>query len=104
MPTFSVRCLFLWAPRSDQAAKNLYEERITLWNTSDIEQAIKLAEVEARGYASEGDRYLGVAQAYALYDDITAEGTEVFSLLRESDLEPDAYVSAFFKTGKERTR
>jgi len=29
-------------------------------------------------------------------------GAEVFSLLRESDLEPDAYLDAFFDTGTER--
>ena len=69
-----------------------------------IDQAIRLAENEARRYAAENDKYLGLAQAYELYDDIATEGTEAFSLLRESDLEPDDYLSAFFDTGNERTR
>ncbi len=107
MPSFSVRCFFLWARRPDQTAKYLYEERITLWQATDVDEALKLAEDEAGMYAAEDDKYLEFAQAYALYEDVGTEetqGTEIFSLLRESDLEPDDYLSAFFDTGKERTR
>jgi len=104
MPSFSVRCVFLCERRQDQTARHLYEERITLWKAADIDQAMALAEDEARLYAAKDDRYLGLAQAYALYDDIATDGTEVFSLLRDSDLEPDDYLSAFFDTGKERTQ
>ena len=31
-------------------------------------------------------------------------GTEVFSLLRDNDLDSDEYVTAFFDTGRERQR
>lgn len=30
------------------------------------------------------------------------DGAEVFSLMRDSDLEPDDYLDAFFSTGNER--
>jgi len=104
MPSFSVRCLFLWANRASDRPAKLYEERITLWQAANIDEAIQLAESEAADYASDGDKYLGLAQAYALYDEVQSQGVEVFSLLRESDLGPDAYLRLFFNTGTERTQ
>ncbi len=104
MDSYSVRCIFRWAPRPDQKAKHLYEERITLWQASSIDQAIELAEEEAAAYASDGDEFLCYSQAYALDESIPASGVEIFSLLRESDLEPEQYLDAFFDTGAERQR
>jgi len=101
MPSFSVRCVFRWKPRADQRRKHLYEERITLWVANDIDEAIALAEKEAREYAADGDDYLGFCQAYALVESVEKSGVEVFSLLRQSDLEPKEYVDAFFATGEE---
>lgn len=105
MPNFSVRCVFRWTSQPDQKRQHLYEERITLWQANDIDEAVALAEEEARSYASEsGDEYLKYCQAYALVDEIAAAGVEVFSLLRDSDLEPAQYLDAFFDTGAERER
>ncbi len=104
MESYSVRCLFRWQPRPDQHAKYLYEERITLWRAESIDQAIELAEQEARAYANCGDEFLGYSQAYALVEPTTADGLEVFSLLRESNLEPEKYIDTFFDTGTERQR
>ena len=105
MPSFSVRSVFLWKPREDQLRRNLYEERITLWRASDIDEAILAAEGEAETYASDADvKYLEFCQAYALVEEVGVNGTEVFSLLRESDLEPTQYLDAFFATGGEHER
>jgi hypothetical protein len=105
MASFSVRCVFRWKPRRDQVRKHLYEERITLWKASDIDEAIALAEGEARTYASDaGEEYLEFCQAYALVEEPGAHGIEVFSLLRDSDLEPAQYLDAFFATGGEHER
>lgn len=61
-----------------------------------------MAEREAARYGSGGAlRYLGLAQAYRLPDDVTEPGAEVFSLIRDSDLEPDEYLSTFFAAGGE---
>jgi hypothetical protein len=84
--------------------RNLYEERITLWTTSSIETAIQLAEAEAAEYASEGEKFLGLCQAYTLPEQPSSSGIEVFSLLRESDLEPREYLKSFFNTGNEKTQ
>jgi hypothetical protein len=95
---YSVRCIF----RSGADDGSLYEERVTLWHADDLDGAIALAEREAADYAEEHDvELLGLAQAYWLPDP-PGNGAEVFSLLRESDLDPDAYLDQFFDTGRER--
>lgn len=105
---YAVRCVFrsAWAETSEGLPpdEHLYEERITLWQASSMEEAIALAEGEAGEYADEEDDYLDLAQAYKLFDDPVAQGAEVFSLMRSSRLEPDEYLDAFFDTGEERAQ
>jgi hypothetical protein len=94
---FSVRCVFQW----DDEPPVTYEERITLWRAGNFEEAIALAEAEAADYAQMLNfRYLGLAQAYQLSDEV-GHGAEVFSLIRDNDLSPEDYLSRFFDTGSE---
>jgi hypothetical protein len=98
---YGVRCIIRW-----QTVEPSYEESITVWHAASFEDAIAKAEPAAREYAELCDgEYLELAQAYFIGDDeqIT-EGTEVFSLIRNSDLEPDDYLTTFFDTGDERQR
>jgi hypothetical protein len=91
---FAVRCIF----RHD----GVYEERVTLWRTDSFGSAIALAETEAAEYGEAlGHSYCGLAQSYALADETPGHGCEVFSLIRESELEPNEYLSRFFDTGAE---
>jgi hypothetical protein len=102
---FGVRCLF------GHKDGGLYEERVTIWPARSMESAIELAEREAEEYAAPLSRdYLGLAQAYGPVTGANVEdaalpsasaGTEVFSLMRASDLEPDEYIKRFFATGTE---
>ena len=57
------------------------------------------SESEARQYTDVlGDvEYMGLAQAYRL-EDVPRSGSEVFSLMRDSSLDADDYLSAFFDT------
>lgn len=48
--------------------------------------------------------YLGLAQAFRLFDAQVGHGMEIFSPARDSPLEPSAYLDAFFDTGTERQR
>jgi hypothetical protein len=97
---FTVRCIF--QVKSDPVFS--YEERLTLWRAETIDDAIRLAEAEASDYETEnGTEYLGMAQAFQLFDH-PEHGAEVFSLIRESDLEPEAYLDSFFDTGRESQR
>ena len=100
----SVRCVF----RLHFGEEQVYEERVTLWQESDVDRAIELAEAEAVEYAGmlstgPGDvaEYLGLAQAYIL-DELPGRGAEVFSLIRTSSLAPRQYLDTFFDTGTER--
>ena len=96
-PWFSVRCVL--------KSEDSYEERITLWTADDFDAAIALAEAEAREHAKiVGMEYLGLAQAFHLFESDLRSGIEVFSLIRQSDLDPAAYLSAFFDTGTEFQR
>ncbi len=102
---YAVRCVFrsAWTveEHADTPEDQLYEERITLWQATSLEEAIALAEAEALDYAGDEDEYLEIAQAYQLFDG-PSQGAEVFSLMRSSPLDPDAYLDAFFDTGDER--
>jgi hypothetical protein len=81
-----------------------YEERITLWRAGSVEEALEKAGAESREYAEfAGARYLpDFGQAYHLADTPPRDGTEVFSLIRDSALPPKPYVDRFFSTGQER--
>lgn len=96
---FAVRCIFRWP---DQQT---YEERLTLWAAGSLDQAIEKAETEAQTYAvALHAEYLEIAQAYWIGPDRPGAGDELFSLMRDSELEPDEYLDAFFDTGRERQR
>lgn len=83
--------------------KHLYEERITVWIATDIDESIEAAEEEALRYAENiCATYLELAQAFYCFTVLKDSGIEVYSLLRESDLEPSEYLDAFFDTGHER--
>lgn len=95
---YAVRCVFQDGP--DVPIR--YEERITLWRATSFAEAIALAKDEAADYVEGmGWTYCGLAQAYHLSDE-PGHGAEVYSLMRDSDLAPEAYLSAFFDTGRER--
>jgi hypothetical protein len=101
---YAVRCVFAVGYPPEAAGKT-YEERITLWQARSFDEAIERAETEANEYAAAiGDspsRYIGLAQAYQLFD-APADGAEVFSLMRQSELQPDDYLTRFFDTTSER--
>lgn len=107
MPTqneqwFAVRCVFEWP--SEARGSRTYEERLTLWRTRSLDDAISRAESEAAQYAQDADPALvalDFAQAYALAEE-PFEGREVFSLLRDSDLDGPTYLDRHFDTGRER--
>ena len=100
-PWYSVRCVFAFDGTS--AGRNNFEERVTLWRAESFDEAIAMAENDAVDYAENvGGRYLGLAQAYHLAEDSLTSGVEVFSLMRESDLDPEDYLSRFFDIGAER--
>jgi hypothetical protein len=100
---FAVRCVFGQVGADDaQAGRDwTYEERITLWEASGPEEASSYAEDEARRHADFVDAvYLGSARVYAL-NGPPGSGSEIYALLRGSELGPDDYVRRFVDTGRE---
>lgn len=99
-PWYAVRCVFAFV--GDDGP--YYDERVTIWRASSFDAAIVLAEADAEEHAEILDAtYLGGPQAFHLFveDRPIEPGDEVFSLIRRSDLGPDAYLSHFFDTGRE---
>jgi hypothetical protein len=104
MPTYTVRTVIRLVPLREITKKYLYEERITAWNTDSSETAIDLVEKELNEEdAIDGHEALDLFQSFRLFDEINLipNGTEVFSLLRKSDIEPDSCINSFFDTGLE---
>jgi hypothetical protein len=59
---FGIRCLFEVDPeaRSDGEPR-VFEERLTLWQASSVDEAVDLAEADALDYANTLDaQYLGM--------------------------------------------
>ena len=82
---------------------SVYEERVTIWKAASLDDALELAEAEGQQYCDTHEaRWCGLAQAYRIGDAALTAGSEVFSLMRTSDLDHNSYVSAFFDTGAER--
>ncbi len=104
-PWYSVRCVFKHQRRVDMEKRNLYEERITIWNTDSFDKAIELAEEEAKSYAKDTDSvFVGLSQGYHLYETEIINGSEIFSLMREHNYSPKTYLDRYFDTGQERTQ
>lgn len=78
-----------------------YEERVTIWQAQSHEDAIARAEAEAADYAWEGTEPLALYQSFEL-EGAPKDGSEVFSLIRRSELPADRYLESFFSTGSEQ--
>lgn len=102
MRWFSVRTVIA------RPIEGVYEERITLWWRADADAAADAALSESAEFAADvAGEDCGLAQVYELYGDSVgglrspADGCEIFSLVRQSDLPPGDYLDAFFDTGRE---
>ena len=83
----------------------IYEERIIVLLATSSDEAIKVAEEEANNYAKDfGMLYLGYVNVFQLLEETIKNKSEVYSLLRESNLDSTQYLNSFFDTGGEKTR
>jgi hypothetical protein len=103
MNWFSVRSVYRFEGWAE--GRDVYEERVVLLKAEDFDAAIAKAEIEADCYVTDlqDGEVVPIFQCYAMFDE-PGDGAEIFSLMRVSDLEPDAYVDHFFETGEERQR
>ena len=105
-PWYSVKCIFEHSNRNVIEGMTVYEERIIVLLANDLDDAIARGEIEAREYASSLDnvRYVEFACAYHLYRRELIDQTEVYSIMRESDLDHDAFINHYYDDGSERTQ
>jgi len=101
-PWYAVRSVFVSEAGPDNETRH-YEERITIWRAADFEEAMERAEAEALEYIEDldADYLVDFGQAFHLFE-APGDGAEVFSLIRDSALEPERYLTTFFNTGEER--
>ena len=93
---FSVRCLL----QHDGG----FEERMTLWRALSFEAARAEAEDESQLYGHlVGARHVGVVGSFCLAEDSPGQGSELFSLRRDSPLSAEDYLSRFLLTGAEHS-
>lgn len=83
-------------------SRSQYTERVVIFQAGTHDEAIERAEKEGHEYALMlGEISLGLFTTYELFDQNPHDGTEVFSLVRYSELDPNDYLDAFFDTGAE---
>jgi len=87
----------------------IFEERVCVYKTSSLDEAFEKAKAEAHEYVdtlSSDEQpcvFLGLFQSYYISEEVES-GVEVFSLMRESELGDEEYLSHFFDTGRELHR
>jgi hypothetical protein len=91
---------------SDGKRGTLFEERVVLLRATDFDDAIAKGEIEVQEYCR-GLRevaYVEYINVYRLEADTIGDGTEVFSLMRESKLSDSDYLDHFYDDDNERTQ
>jgi hypothetical protein len=102
-PWFAVRCLFSHPTRKQSSEAQLFEERITLWRADSWDQAFTAAEAEAADYAvSANCIFVRALDGFNLFDRTVGEGTEIWSVMRGSNMDADIYILTFCKTATDR--
>lgn len=95
---FGVRTLFRlvasgrpkWTDRYFDPASTLVEDRVVLFQATNFDDAIRLAEAEAKRYCKRTGyeniygqsvrlKFLDVTDAFSMHDDVPGAGTEVYS-------------------------
>lgn len=102
-PWYGVRLIY----RLNGLSRPAYEERIIIVRAESDNYAIAEAEKYSKDYESDTTEYTGYAMAFHIFDEngpCLGPGTEVFSLIRQSELAPNAYLDRFHDTGNECAR
>jgi Domain of unknown function (DUF4288) len=100
---FSAKCIFTHSNVKSEH-KFVYEERIVVIRGRKFDDAIRKAEKEAGKYAAalDGCCYIGYVDVYELFTKQLRSGSEVYSLMRDSNLPKNRYLDRYYDTGKER--
>jgi hypothetical protein len=103
-PWFAAKCIFRHAGLKPPREGFVYEERVMLVRASNIDDAMRKAQAEARQYGTNGIEYLGFIDLYHLSVEVVGDLVEVYSLMRSSKLAPTEYLNRFHDTGAEHSK
>ncbi|PCJ96015.1 MAG: hypothetical protein COA45_11490 [Zetaproteobacteria bacterium] len=98
---FSVKGIFRWFMK-ETGGTSSFEERIVIFQAMSFDDAIKLAENEAKEYCKEDAtanfkiESLGLWNAFSLSDGAIQNKTEVYSNLVDSDLSTKQYIEKYY--------
>lgn len=83
-----------------------YEERVVLLLANSLGHAIERGEEEAAGYvAAVGDaEYTGFISVYKLGEQEIGDRSEIYSLMRKTDMETDDFLDRYHDDGNECTQ
>ncbi len=103
---FSAKCIFSWKDRETKKIKG-YEERIILLKSISFDEAIKKAESDAEKYndyiSNTIVEYVGFIDVFELFDEKIKDFTEVYSIVRESNLLPNGLLDKYSDDGTQST-
>lgn len=96
MEWYSAKCVFRHL--ETDIRRQMYEERIILLKADSFDEAFSKAASEAEKYCTESDncQYTGFADIFRLYEEKIGDKSEIFSVMRTSDLETDNYLERFY--------
>ena len=98
-PWYGVRSLFY------DKEQNTYEERTILVRAESDNDAIKTAEADAKAYAKDiGISYTGYSDSFHLFDKEINNLSEVFSIMRTTNLSQKEYINQYLDSGTERRK
>ena len=103
-PWWGAKVIFSHKGLSERFGENVYEERIILVRAKTANEAIRHAERDARQYVNDlpGCKYEGYVSVFHTWEEKMDSGSEVYSLMRTSKLNPARYLDHFYDTGTER--
>lgn len=102
---YAAKCVFACDLVDNGERKPAFEERIVLLQATSFAEAFEMAAIEGRRYAGEDQsshrtRFIACVGVFLVQDPLET-GVQVFSMIRESPLPPDAYLRQFHRTGTE---
>jgi hypothetical protein len=101
---FGAKTLFRHPDLEREEGRRCYEERVVLISASNEDEALRLAEEEAKEYASGSEtKFLGYVNVFRI-DDPIRSGAEVFSIMRSADVTEDDFVTHYYDDGTFHTR
>jgi hypothetical protein len=102
---YGVKCLFEHFGLSKVPEAHAYEERVIVVLAASFDDALGKAKKLSVSYTDGSSiKYMGYCNAYAMDEAVITEGTEVYSVMRETKLAPTAFIDHYYDDGTDKYR